>query len=135
MARQENNSAKPVVVVVDDDPAVCNALKFSLEVEGFAVRAYGSGTDALKDANSLAAVCMVVDQNMPGLSGLDLVETLSDGHVTMPTILITTHPSQIVIERARKAGIPIVEKPLLGNVLLDAVKNASARAGTIAKSA
>jgi len=126
MANLRPVQAKPVVIIVDDDPAVRNSLKFSLELEGYTVHAYASGSAVLKDAASLAAMCLVVDQNMPEITGLDLVQLLSDERVAIPTILITTHPSQAVIERARKAGIPIVEKPLLGNVLLDAIKNASA---------
>jgi hypothetical protein len=58
--------------------------------------------------------CLVVDQNMPGLSGLDLITLLRAGHFAGPAILMEP-PQLSVRERAEKAGIPIVEKPLLGN--------------------
>ncbi len=133
MTGSEAAEARPLVVVVDDDPAVRNSLKFSLEVEGFSVRAYADGAAVLEDAPTLAPVCLVADQNMPGLSGIELAETLSDEHLSITTILMTTDPSADVIARARRAGIAIVEKPLLGNVLLDAVRNAARRALKAAK--
>ena len=42
-------SAKPLVVIVDDDPAICSSLVFSLQTEGFSVRSYASGTELLGD--------------------------------------------------------------------------------------
>ena len=43
---------EPVVVVVDDDPAVCGSLKFSLELEGFSVRTFPDGAELLQDGQS-----------------------------------------------------------------------------------
>jgi two-component system, LuxR family, response regulator FixJ len=60
----------PVVIVVDDDTAVRNSLKFSLKVEGFAVRAYGCAGDLLDSLDPLECACFVIDQNMPGMKGL-----------------------------------------------------------------
>jgi two-component system, LuxR family, response regulator FixJ len=112
---------RSTVVVVDDDAAVRNSLKFSLEVEGFAVRAYAAGTDLLH-ADLAGCACFVVDQNMPGISGLDLVSRLRARRVSAPAILITSHPTAAVISRAADAGVPIVEKPFLGNALIDSIR-------------
>ena len=110
-----------VVIVIDDDPAVRNSLKFSLEIEGFTVRSYATGPELLSDGDLAFCSCLIVDQNMPGMSGLDLIALLRARHVSAPAILITTHPSLWLRERAQKAGIPIVEKPLLGNALVDKI--------------
>ena len=59
---------------------------------------------------------------MPGMNGLDLVSELRTRHVNTPVILITSHPSQSLRDRAEAAHIPIVEKPLL-NSLLDYVRH------------
>lgn len=59
----------PIVAVVDDDPAVCNSLKFSLELEGFQVRTYVSGAALLRSGDLDDCDCFVIDQKMPGLSG------------------------------------------------------------------
>jgi two-component system, LuxR family, response regulator FixJ len=110
-----------VVAIVDDDAAVCNSLKFSLELEGFAVRTYGSGAELLA-ANDLVAVnCLVIDQRMPAMSGMDLIAELRDRGVRTPAILIISQPAAALSARAATAGIPIVEKPLLGNALVERI--------------
>jgi two-component system, LuxR family, response regulator FixJ len=116
-------SSGVVVIIVSDDLAVRNSLKFWLEIEGLTVRGYVSGADLL-DAGDLARCdCYVVDQKMSAMSGLDLITLLRDRHFTAPAILIASHPSQSLREQAEKADIPIVEKPLLGNGLLDKIRD------------
>ena len=116
------------IVVIDDDLAVRNSLKFSLEIEGLTVRIYANGAELLNTGDLAHCNCLVVDQNIPGLSGLDLIAVLRTEHFAGPAILITSHPSLLVRERAKKAGIPIVEKPLLGNVLLDKIRDVTLNA-------
>jgi two-component system response regulator FixJ len=113
--------ASPVVIVVDDDPAVRNSLKFSLEIEGFVVRDYPDGMELLNDRELPRGGCLVIDQDMPGMKGLDVVARLRDRHVSLPAILITSHPTVALSERAARAGVPIVEKPLLGDALVDRI--------------
>jgi FixJ family two-component response regulator len=110
-----------VVIVIDDDLAVRNSLKFSLEIEGFTVRSYATAADLLSIGDLALCSCLVVDQNMPGMNGLDLIATLRARQLAAPAILITSHPSPSLRERAQAAGIPIVEKPLLGNALIDKI--------------
>jgi two-component system response regulator FixJ len=122
MNRQgELSVAGPLVVVVDDDVAVRNSLRFSLEIEGFAVRAYSGGIELLNDTELPRDGCLVIDQNMPGMNGLDLVAQLRARDVAVPAILITSSPTAALSARAAKAGVAIVEKPLLGTALLDRI--------------
>jgi two-component system, LuxR family, response regulator FixJ len=115
-----------VVAVVDDDAAVCSSLKFSLELEGFAVRTYASGAEFLA-ANDLGAFsCLVIDQRMPAMSGMELIATLRAERVGTPAILVVSHPNPALSARAATAGVPIVEKPLLGNALLERIREACA---------
>jgi two-component system response regulator FixJ len=131
MTRQgELSVAGPLVIVVDDDVAVRNSLKFSLEVEGFAVRAYSGGIELLKDSELLREACLVIDQNMPGMNGLDLVAQLRARDVAAPAILITSYPTAALSARAAKAGVAIVEKPLLGSALLDRIRDLFSRGRT-----
>ena len=117
-------SSGVVVIIVSDDLAVRNSLKFWLEIEGLTVRGYVSAADLL-DAGDLARCdCYVVDQKMSAMSGLDLIAQLRDRHFNAPAILIASHPSQSLREQAEKADTPIVEKPLLGNGLLDKIRDA-----------
>jgi two-component system response regulator FixJ len=126
----ELSIAGPVVIVVDDDVAVRNSLKFSLEVEGFAVQVYSSGLELLNDAELPRDGCLVVDQNMPGMSGLDLVGRLRARDNVVPAILITSYPTAVLRERAAKAGVIIVEKPFLGTVLVDRIRDLLSLDGT-----
>jgi two-component system response regulator FixJ len=112
-----------VVIVVDDDLAVRNSLKFSLEIEGLTVHSFATGTELLNAIDLSLCDCLVIDQKMPAMSGLELIAKLRDQHIAAPAILITSHPSPWLREQAQKAGIPIVEKPLLGNALLDRIRD------------
>jgi len=118
----------PIVAVVDDDPAVCNSLKFSLELEGLEVRTFPGGPELLRARDIDACQCFVVDQKMPGMSGLELIEKLRHRHIAAPAILIISQPSAALSARAATAQVPIVEKPLLGNTLLDRIRDALRRA-------
>jgi two-component system response regulator FixJ len=123
----ELSVASPLVIVVDDDLAVRNSLKFSLEVEGFAVRVYSGGIELLNDTELPDGGCLVIDQNMPGMNGLDLVAQLRAREVAAPAVLITSYPTAALRERAAKAGVPIVEKPFLGTVLVDRIRDLFSR--------
>jgi two-component system, LuxR family, response regulator FixJ len=127
---QQVASVNPVVIVVDDDAAVLGSLKFALEIEGFAVRAYSKGDDVLTDAGLGECACFIIDQKLPGLTGLEVVAALRKRRVGAPAILITSHPTIMLQERAAKAGVAIVEKPLLGNTLLDRVRDVIAHPRT-----
>jgi len=59
---------------------------------------------------------------MPGLSGLETVRKLRDRHVAVPTILISGIPNRAMRECASDAGVDFVEKPLLGNALIDGIR-------------
>jgi FixJ family two-component response regulator len=122
--------AQPVVIVVDDDAAVRGSLKFALEVEGFAVRAYPKADDLLGDVSLADCACFIIDQKLPGMTGLDVVAALRREHIVAPAILITSHPTIMLQERAARAGVPIVEKPLLGNTLIDRLRDVIAHPPT-----
>ena len=110
-----------VVIVISDDLAVRNSLKFWLEIEGLAVRGYVSGADLLGAGDLARCDCLVIDQKMAATGALDLIAQLRDRHFTAPAILIASHPSPLLRQQAEKADVPILEKPLLGNGLLDKI--------------
>lgn len=116
--------AAPLIIVVDDDPAVCNSLKFSLELEGFAVRTYRGGKELFDAGDFDACNCFVIDQRMPAMSGLELIAQLRTRAVTTPAILIISDPSAALASRAALARVPVVEKPLLNNNLVDRIREA-----------
>lgn len=120
----------PLLFLVDDDPAVRGALKFSLELEGFAVRAFDSG-EALVGARELETPsCLLLDYRLPGIDGLSLLQQLRAKGQNCPAILITSNPPRRVRQRVRDAGATLVEKPLLGNCLTSAIRALVAAAPT-----
>jgi two-component system response regulator FixJ len=133
MKRQgELQVAGPLVIIVDDDVAVRNSLKFSLEVEGFMVRVYAGGSELLRDAElPRGGSCLLVDQNMPGMNGLDLVAQLRARKIAVPAILMTSYPTAALSERASKAGVAIVEKPFLGTTLVDCIRDLFSRGNAV----
>ena len=116
------------VAIVDDDPAVCSSLKFSLELEGFKVRTYASATELLRHGELGKFDCFVIDQRMPIMSGLELIAMLRDRKIATPAILIISQPNPALSARAAQAKVPIVEKPFLGNALVDRIREACAAA-------
>jgi two-component system response regulator FixJ len=124
----DSSLLRSVVIVVEDDLAVRNALQFSLEIEGFDVRTYANGIDLLQAGDVAMGGCFVIDQRMPEMSGLDLIATLRARCISAPAILITSHPNALVRKRAAEASVPIIEKPLLGNALIDRIRASFAAA-------
>ncbi len=103
------------------------ALTFSLEMEGFRVRAFESGEDLLREGEMPPCCCLVLDQRLPGLDGLALFEHLRRGGVDAPALLITSNPTERMRGRAQSAGMEILEKPLIGDSLIHAVDRMSAQ--------
>lgn len=104
------------IVLVDDDPALLHALVFAFETDGYRVASYASGEALLARVPAMAG-CFVVDQNLPGVAGIELIERLRAEGESAPALLITTHPTRAVRARAARAGVEIVEKPLMGDAL------------------
>jgi FixJ family two-component response regulator len=122
MPQRELVAPIPVIAVVDDDPAVCNSLKFSLELEGFAVRAYRSGREFLAAGEFRDCSCFIIDQRMPVISGMELIAELRQRKVSTPAILIISQPNKVLSARAAEACVSIVEKPLLNNALVEKIR-------------
>jgi len=120
------STSRPIVVVVDDDQAVCSSLKFSLEIEGFAVRTYCGPQELLHEPTLPEHGCLILDYKLPGMTGLQLLGRLRDRNVLLPALLITTHPSAALYQQASRAGVLVIEKPLLGEALIDGVRHAIA---------
>lgn len=117
------------LLLVDDDPHLLSALRFAFEAEGYDVRTFGSGEELLASRPANSHVCIVIDERLPGISGLETVARLRDAGVDTPAILVTTHPSAHVTKRAAAADVEIVEKPLLDGGLARKVRAALSAQG------
>ena len=121
------STAPGPVIVVDDDAAVRNSLKFALELEGFDVRVYEGGPEMLADDGLNSGGCLVVDQYMPAMTGVELVDRLRERYVDIPAILITGKASDELRLSAALSGIrQVLEKPLEDGALLEGIRSAIA---------
>lgn len=111
----------PTVLVVDDDAAVRRALEFALDLEGLSVETFDSGEALLLREPPSGSTCLVLDERLPGISGMETLRQLRDRTIDLPAILITSHPGRALREAAAHAGVPILEKPLLGETLVAAI--------------
>jgi two-component system response regulator FixJ len=113
------------ICVVDDDEGVADSLKLLLETFGYDVRSYNAGADLLADDSRRAAGCLIIDQHMPRMDGLDLVDRLQKEGVRVPTILISGRLDTNTKERAASLGITsVLEKPFAADRLVGLVRMA-----------
>jgi len=118
-------NAQPVVMVVDDDVGIRQAVQDLLGSVGMDVIAFGSVQDFLAAERPAGPSCLVLDVRMPGKSGLDLLDELNRSNNSLPTIFITGHGDIPMTVRAMKAGaVEFLSKPFHGQALLDAVQAA-----------
>lgn len=108
-----------IVAVVDDDTAVCDSTRMLLEAYDFEVRSYQSAAEFLKESPGVS--CLVVDYQMPGLNGLELVSELRKRGLSVPVIMITATEDATIERRAAELGIRSVLRKPLGKSLLGAI--------------
>ena len=101
----------PNVCIIDDDDAVRDSLRALLEAEGHVVSDYSSGEAFLASSGDHSAECLIVDVNMPGMSGLFLLQLLRERGDNRPAMVITAQPSREISARAVALGAPFFEKP------------------------
>ena len=113
------------VIVVDDDAAVRQSLKFALELEGLNVRLYESADELLAEPELPDNGCLVVDYYMPRMNGVELIDRLRRRLVKLPAILITARATDDMRSRAARSGFQqVIEKPLEDGTLVDSIRGA-----------
>lgn len=118
-------SNSPVVHVVEDDPAVLDALCGLLQREGLNTARYSSGDEILASAERLAGGCVVMDVRMPHMDGANTQKWLHRKRPDLPVILITgdADVSQAV-DALRAGAFDFLEKPFKPEKLLDSIRGA-----------
>lgn len=120
----------PIVFVVDDDPSIRRALERLVRSAGLRTETFTSAREFLdsRPSRTDAPSCLVLDINLPGLSGLDLQDELSRANVRLPIVFITGHGDIPMSVRAMKAGaVDFLPKPFDDADLLRAIENAHDR--------
>lgn len=102
----------PVVFIVDDDAAVRAGLALLVESCGWTVRACASAEEFLVSYDPGDGGCLVLDLQMPGVSGADLMQILAEQDITLPVIIVTAYKDHPMTDRARAAGArAVIAKP------------------------
>jgi FixJ family two-component response regulator len=115
----------PVVIVVDDDPSLRNMISRLVGTIGLKSIPYGSPEEFLQKPPPDGPACLVLDVQMPGLSGLDLQRELINSKHRLPIVFMTGHGDIPMSVQAIKAGaVAFLTKPFRNQDLLEAVKEA-----------
>ena len=117
-----------IVFVVDDDASVREALARLVRSAGLKVEAFASAEAFLRRPRADAPSCLVLDVQLPNLSGLDLQRRMVDASNEMPIVFITGHGDIPTTVRAMKAGaVEFLTKPLVEGDVLESIRQAIAR--------
>jgi FixJ family two-component response regulator len=112
----------PTVFIVDDDEFVREALETLIQIAGWRARTFASADLFLACPPAAGASCLILDVNLPGLSGLDLQTAIAGERGDMPIIFVTGFGDIPMSVRAMKAGAAeFLTKPFSDQVLLDAI--------------
>ena len=116
-------SERATVFVVDDDPSIRRSLSRLLRSHGFQVEVFSGATEFLSREPASSPSCLLLDVQMPGLSGLDLQEELSERQLDPAVVFITGHGTVPMSVRAMKKGaVDFLQKPFAEEDLLAAVR-------------
>ena len=113
-----------MIFILDDDAGVRDSLRLLLECEGLETREFASCREFL-DADGAEGDCLILDVHLPGMSGIELLETMRRRGDMLPVIVISGRIDAMTRYRARAAGaLAVVEKPYQVEEVLDLVRRA-----------
>jgi len=119
---QEQQVETATVCIVDDNVAVRDAIRWLVEEVGLCANTYRTAQEFLNDVASISYGCLVLDIRMPGMSGLDCQEYLSQHGITLPVIVVTGHGDVPMAVRSMKSGaFEFLQKPFNDQTLLDTI--------------
>jgi len=122
----------PLVAVVDDEESIRRALDRLLRSAGFAVETFASGAAFLRSVLDHCPACVVLDLNMPDLSGLDVQLFLARDRVPVPVIILTGHETAETKTRLMARGAAAcLRKPVDDKLLLAAIDDAIGGAASV----
>jgi FixJ family two-component response regulator len=118
---------RKVVAVVEDDPAMLRAIERLLRVHGFDAVGFASAEAFLDRAAGAAAVCLVIDIHLGGMSGIELRRRLAASGSRLPTVFITAVDDEATHKEALRAGCTAcLRKPFPATALISAINRATA---------
>jgi FixJ family two-component response regulator len=131
MTQGKAAGARNVVVVVDDDPGMLTSLRRLLTAHGFEARVFGAAEGCLAGSDSTESICLVLDVNLNGQSGIEFCAQIRREGIEHPVIFITGIDSEIVREAALAVGcVAYLAKPFQAEALIAAIELAFTQRGS-----
>src|SRR5258706_8328159 len=113
------------VLVVDDETAIREAIRMTLEYEGYRIDEARSGQEGIDKATKVPYDAILLDIKMPVLDGIEVLENLKEQKVASPVIMVSGHGDiSTAVECTKRGAFDFLEKPLNRDKLLLAVRNA-----------
>jgi len=117
-----------VIAIVDDDPSVREGLESLVRAAGWRAQTFASAQEFLAHPRAEAPSCLILDLQLPGLSGLDLQKRMAEAELEIPIVFLTGHGNIPASVQAMKAGaVEFLTKPFDEQDLLRAIHEAIAR--------
>jgi len=115
---------QPLVLVVNDDAAVRDALRFVLRLEGIEVHIHAQGGRLLEDSALGCASCLILSDRMVGMDGFELLSRLRARSIVLPTIWLAGAVTvQLRARAAAAGGCLVLQLPVMDNALVEGVLN------------
>lgn len=114
----------PRVLVLDQDRAVRQALCFSLGLEGYGVEPFGDAESFANRLQAGGADAVIIGHAPPAIAGPALVRAARQAKDGLAILMTATHPTADLRRAARRDGVSLIEKPLMGDALLQALEAA-----------
>jgi len=116
---------RPLIAVVDDEESVRRALARMLSASQLDVEIFGSGQEFLDSLRTRRPDCVVLDYQMPGLTGRDVQRQLAEARIRLPIIVVTAHDQPALREQCLADGaVAYIAKPLQRARLLSVIEDA-----------
>lgn len=117
-----------LIAIVDDDASICKALNRLIRSARMDAETFGSALEFLDEGESHQPDCLILDIQMPGMTGLELTEQLAARKSRIPVIFVTAHDAPEAREGAKASGaVAYLTKPVDDQALLDAISRALER--------
>src|SRR5260221_3121236 len=116
---------KPRILVIDDEAAIRDSLRMTLEYEGYEFLAAATGQEGLALAEREAPDLILLDVKMPGMDGLEVLDRLRAANDGLPVIVVSGHGTiSTAVEATKKGAFDFIEKPFASDRVLLSIRNA-----------
>jgi len=121
----EQSLAEGEIFIVDDDPMVRDMLSTLFTLEGYQVESFAEGTSFLAATRGRKPACVLLDVNMPGRSGIDILKELHACGYPVPVFMISGQADvPLAVDAIKSGAVDVIEKPFNIEAMLERVRQA-----------